>query len=229
MGQLLQYFKRTAKTLLDYNAKIARKYILDESHKLDNERGGLNEERMGRRKYEFQRDIQIGQMYLYVYDPKTKDRLPYWDTHPLVFPMSVTGDGFLGINLHYLPIGYRVILMDALYDLADRAIPEDGTAPDGTTLATQYHILKSFAKYKFFKPCIHKYLFTHVRSRFRIIPASMWNKAILIPTQRFAGPKSDEVMGDSLSKIEGVQHPIALQTRAIPMIPPVLTKAIGEK
>ena len=44
----------------------------------------------------------IGRMYFYHYDPKYKDVLPVYDKFPLVIPMEMYSDGFLGLNLHYL-------------------------------------------------------------------------------------------------------------------------------
>ena len=47
--------------------------------------------------------IVPGEMYLFFYDPKFKNVLPYYDRMPLVLPFRVVNDGFYGINLHYLP------------------------------------------------------------------------------------------------------------------------------
>jgi hypothetical protein len=64
----------------------------------------------------------IGKMYSFVYDPKTKEQLPYYDIYPLVFPIEYYNDGFLGINLHYLPPVLRARLMDALYETINNTI-----------------------------------------------------------------------------------------------------------
>ena len=48
-----------------------------------------------------------GEMYLFFYDPKHKDTLPYYDRLPLVLPFRKVPDGFYGINLHYLPYMMR--------------------------------------------------------------------------------------------------------------------------
>ena len=47
--------------------------------------------------------IHRGGMFLFFYNPKLKDKLPYYDRFPLVIPLERYADGFLGINLHYLP------------------------------------------------------------------------------------------------------------------------------
>ena len=38
---------------------------------------------------------QIGKMYLYIYDPKYKNTLPFYDALPLVIPIEFYGNGFL--------------------------------------------------------------------------------------------------------------------------------------
>lgn len=64
------------------------------------------------------RDLSVGSMYMFIYDAKWKKTLPYWDIRPLIFPISRSKDRFMGINFHYLPVPYRAMLMDALYDFA---------------------------------------------------------------------------------------------------------------
>ena len=58
----------------------------------------------------------IGGFYLYQYDPKWKDKLPWYDIYPLVFPFDYAG-GFYGINVHYLPPNARTDLMLRLLEL----------------------------------------------------------------------------------------------------------------
>jgi len=58
--------------------------------------------------------IMPGHLYMFVYDPKTKAELPYYDRFPLVFPFRKTPDGFIGLNMHYLPYPLRINLLDNL-------------------------------------------------------------------------------------------------------------------
>ena len=110
--------------------------------------------------------IRPGFLYLFNYDPKLKEELPYYDMYPLVFPFSFDEDGFLGINLHYLPYPFRAKLMDNLYSLIS-----NNKYDETTKLRMSYNLLNSASKYKYFKPCIKKYLYSHVRSRYLNIPA----------------------------------------------------------
>jgi hypothetical protein len=63
----------------------------------------------------------IGRMYFYLYDPKHKDTLPYYDRFPLVIPIERYPDGFLGLNLHYIHPKHRIILLDKLSEAANNS------------------------------------------------------------------------------------------------------------
>jgi len=136
--------------------------------------------------------IQPGNMYLFGYDAKTKDQLPYFDRFPLVFPVSAEPESFIGLNLHYLPHILRARLMDALYDLA-----ESKKYTEANKLNLSYQILKSSSRYKYFEPCVKKYLFSHVRTRFLMIPSNEWDIALFLPLERFTVNKQ-KVYNDSL-------------------------------
>ena len=66
-----------------------------------------------------------GRMYLFFYDAKTKDKLPYWDRFPLIFILEITQDGFTGLNLHYLPPRLRVRFLYELYKYEIQEPDED--------------------------------------------------------------------------------------------------------
>ena len=55
----------------------------------------------------FVNTIVPGEMYFYLYDPKLKETLPYYDMFPLVLPFRRLDEGFVGVNLHYLPYAVR--------------------------------------------------------------------------------------------------------------------------
>jgi hypothetical protein len=133
----------------------------------------------------------IGSMFLFNYDPKTKDKLPYYDIFPLIFMIEIYNDGFLGINLHYLPPYYRAKLMNALYGITLK----EG---DKMKLQVSYRILKSAAKFRLFKPCVKRYLTSHVQSQFMFIEPEKWDIVLMLPTQRFVKASADQVWKDSV-------------------------------
>jgi hypothetical protein len=137
----------------------------------------------------------IGRLFLFRYDAKLKKELPYWDQFPMIFPFHMEEDSFLGINLHYLPPKHRAVLMDALYSIVNNQ-KYDRT----TKLNISYRLLKNYAKFRFAKPCIKKYLKSHVRSSFLHVPAVGWDLALFMPLQRFQKADTARVWSDSIKK-----------------------------
>ena len=140
--------------------------------------------------------VMIGRMYHFFYDPKHKKTLPYYDRFPLIFPFKRVRGGFLGINLHYLPLRLRAKLMDELYTLS-----RDKRYDENTRLNLSYKILNGAAKYKYFKPCVKHYLTPHVKSRFLEVYAAEWDIALFLPTERFVGANKRAVHADSRKMI----------------------------
>lgn len=138
----------------------------------------------------------IGKMYTFTYDPKLKEVLPYYDIYPLIFPIEYYGDSMLGINLHYLPPVLRAQLMDALYTTLN-----NDKYNKTTRLQISYSILKGASRFRYFKPCIKKYLFDHIRSPFIYIAPDEWDIAVFLPTQRFIKKTSEQVWAESRKKI----------------------------
>lgn len=136
--------------------------------------------------------FSIGRMYMFYYDAKHKDTLPYWDRFPLVFPIELYGDGFLGINLHYISPLMRAKLMKALYDTAN-----NNKNDDTTRLRISYEILRNAAQFRYFKPCVKRYLFSHVKSRYMYVSPAEWDVTIMLPTEKFVGASKAKVYKDS--------------------------------
>jgi hypothetical protein len=141
--------------------------------------------------------ILPGFMYMFGYDAKHKDTLPYYDRFPLIFPFQVTADHFMGINLHYLPLQYRARLMDALY-----SITTNKKFDEKTRLRISYDLLNSSAKYRYFEPCVKKYLKSQLKTRFLLVPSAEWDIALFLPLERFTVNKS-KVFKDSMDIIAG--------------------------
>lgn len=140
-------------------------------------------------------DNHIGKMYFFMYDPKHKATLPYYDTFPLIFPIELYKDGFLGINLHYLPPMARARLMDALYETVNNK-RYDAT----TKLKINYQILKGASQYSAFKPCIKRYLFSFMRSNFIRINPEVWDYALQLPVANFQKQSQETVWLESMLK-----------------------------
>jgi hypothetical protein len=140
--------------------------------------------------------MEFGYMYAFKYDPKTKNDLPYYDTFPLIFPVRMDSDGFLGINFHYLPPVLRAKLMNALYSTLTNKKYDDTTK-----VKISYSILQSASKYRYFKPMLKKYLRSHVRSQFLEVQVNEWDIAIFLPTESFRKADTGRVWEESRKQI----------------------------
>lgn len=136
-----------------------------------------------------------GMMYMFFYDAKLKDKLPYWDSFPLVLPFRKVPGGFYGINLHYLPYPMRFKLLGALHEYAsDVKITED------TRLRVNWQLLVNLSRVAPVKACVKHYLDDHVQSRFLNIKYPDWVVASLLPVERFEGATKQKVWQDSRKK-----------------------------
>jgi hypothetical protein len=131
--------------------------------------------------------FEVGSMFFFIYDPKTKDVLNYYDRLPLVFPIETYVDGFLGINLHYLPPNMRAKLLDKMLHL--RTTPK---IDERTRLQLSYQLLNAARRYDLFKPCVKRYLWSQMRSQLIRIMPQEWDVALYIPVERFAKVSSKE-------------------------------------
>ena len=134
-----------------------------------------------------------GKLNMFFYDPKHKKKLPYYDTFPLVLPIEKYPDGFLGINMHYLPIPLRIKLLDGLVDFSNNT-----KFDESTRLIVDYSKLKNI---NLIKPTLHRYLAGYTKSQFRRIDANEFTIATLLPVQRFKKATDNAVWKESRSMI----------------------------
>jgi hypothetical protein len=133
-----------------------------------------------------------GSLYMFMYDPKLKDTLPYYDMFPLVFPFKRVPGGFYGLNMHYLPYQARVVLLQRLMDFKT-----DEKMNENTRLKFSWRLINGVSKFKWAEPCVKHYLTNHVKSTFRKIDANDWATAMLLPVEQFVGASKAKVWADS--------------------------------
>jgi len=122
----------------------------------------------------------IGKMYFFFYDPKTKEELPFYDKFPLVIPLEKYGDGFLGLNLHYVPPAMRFVIIERLSKKLNNQKMDETTR-----MRVSYDYLSSLKNFSLFQPCIKRYLYSHIRSRFLFIEPNEWYFSCLLPFEMF--------------------------------------------
>ena len=142
------------------------------------------------------RKFRIGSMYFFVYDPKGKNELDYYDRFPLVIPLESYSDGFLGLNIHYLPMRYRLYFMRKLMPLA--LFNDDDEI---RRIRITYPILDASNRLKEFRPCIKKYLYSHIKSRILKVEGNEWDIAMYLPVQQFKKAPVSKVWKDSIQEI----------------------------
>ena len=139
-----------------------------------------------------------GSMFMYFYDPKHKNKLPYYDRFPLTIPVEPADGGFRGINLHYLPPVLRAKFLDALLNVTNNKKYDDTTK-----FRLTYRLLKGARNMRYFKPCLKHYLLEHVRSRFAEVPAPEWEIATFLPTAQWEKSSAGRIYSDSRKAING--------------------------
>jgi len=137
--------------------------------------------------------VQPGSLYMFLYDPKTKEDLPYYDVFPLVFPFKKTQDGFIGLNMHYLPYQQRVILLQRLMEFANNKKMDETTK-----IKYSWALINGVGKFKWAEPCIKRYLKSHLKSTLRKISPEDWATAMLLPVEQFVGASKATVWKDSM-------------------------------
>ena len=144
-----------------------------------------------------------GMMYTFYYTPKHKDRLPYYDTFPLVVIVELNSNGILGLNLHYLPLEVRQrFFYGALLNRrSNKGFFKDKELNEETFLKISYDYLRSTRKAKAFRPCIKQYLTPYIRGSIVHIPAPEWERAIHLPTASWEKEQESVIHKESLAMI----------------------------
>ena len=119
---------------------------------------------------------QVGGMYVYTYDSKTKEKLPYWDATPVIVLLSFTQNGFYGINWHYLSPGDRTVLIKNLLMFDNGKSKQFLREPYKRLLALSNGVWRCAVK---------RYLWGQVRSKFIPIQKDEWQEAAALPLARF--------------------------------------------
>ena len=132
-------------------------------------------------------------MNFFVYDPKYKKTLPFYDTFPLVLPLEPIKGGFMGLNFHYLPypLGFR--LLERMQKFAN-----NNQFDSSTKLMASY---KDVSSINLIRPAIKKYLYKQCQTGFRRIDVDEMAIAVYLPVANSKKRSIGSVFADSRSKI----------------------------
>lgn len=137
-----------------------------------------------------------GELALYGYDAKHKDTLPYWDAFPLIIVTDIRGNGFSGLNLHYMPVQARREVIKYLIHYKQKSKTGMGYAKKVVPVLKQ--LQESDIKF-----CYKNYLAGHVRSKFVIVGPEYWQLACELPLQDFQKATARQVWADRNKKRGG--------------------------
>ena len=129
----------------------------------------------------------IGSLAHYIYDPKHKETLPVWDRFPLALTIGWYDDGWLSLNLHYLPVNHRAAIMDALMKI------KVDTKNNQKYAEVSYQFMRQAVGDKVVAHSIKRYLASHLRSSVVLIDHWEWENVIFLPTQQFQKQTAAEV------------------------------------
>ena len=99
-----------------------------------------------------------------------------------IIPIKKYRDGFLGVNFHYLSVPLRLKLLEKLQPMT-----QEGKIIGWSRVARIRQI----------KPCVKRYLASHVESRFLKISEEQMQLAAMMPVQRFKKEKKALVWKES--------------------------------
>lgn len=153
----------------------------------------LNEYRNVRSMTTTSGNIARGLLYTYRYEAKT---VPWWDRYPLILCLEKKPPYMLGLNFHYLPIGFRFALFEALMPLV-APIPVDQLS----RIYIVYRRLAADARYRAFRPALKKYRLDRIRSSVVMISPIEWPVALAYPSQQWVNTTDQQVWTNSVQKI----------------------------
>jgi len=140
----------------------------------------------------------LGRMYMFGYDPKYKQTLPYYDRFPLIILVGKAKGGFYGLNLHYLNYRQRALFFDKLQDIL---LKKNKKQENLNRFMLDFTRLKDTPQLKAFAPCWKHYLTDHVRTKIMRVPYDYWEPALFLPNEAFTNATRGKVWKDSLKII----------------------------
>ena len=141
----------------------------------------------------------IGSLFIFKYDPKTKEDLPYYDTFPCSLIFNIEGGLARGINFHYLPITLRAKLFDKIWQIA-----ADNWNNQQQVKKLTWKLLSNVTRFPEVRVAVKSYLYTHVRSKLIKVDWEDAKTAIFLPVETFAKKPMSTVHYDSIKNTKNV-------------------------
>jgi hypothetical protein len=144
-----------------------------------------------------------GQLYFFLYNPKLRLTLPYYDMFPLVLVLDKGPNWFFGMNFHYLNYEQRARFFDALYNTYTVNKSQSLKA----RMLVTYDILQTVTKpaiAKYYKPCLKRYLIPRLQTPLLQVGEEYWQMALFLPVDMFRKKTRSQVWRETTIKINQV-------------------------
>ena len=160
--------------------------------------GGINPESVIKTSGAANTKFESGKIYLFGYSPKTEQDLKYYDRFPLVLVLSMTQDGFLGLNFHYLHPNDRASFFNNLQTYVN---DEEFDKNPNALFGIDYASLKSVKALKYYRPSIKRYYYKNIISKVTQVPPVYWKFMLFLPLERFSKMVKEQVWKESRRKL----------------------------
>lgn len=142
-----------------------------------------------------------GRMFAFMYHPRTRTKLEYYDLTPLIISLGQNESGnILGINLHYLEPELRSLLLDKMLLLSTRKFGEKMPSKGVGNFNFDYEIIKS-VKFIMGLPCVRSYDTSRIIGTPVLIPSNEWGNAVALPFENFVKATDRRVFIETRIKI----------------------------
>lgn len=139
---------------------------------------------------------RFGRVFMFVYNPKAKNDLPYYDKFPLLLTLGIQGNHLLGLNLHYLPMIARASLFNTLTTLVS-----DNRYDDQTRILVSYKILTKMSKLSPALSLVKEYDMKNILSPMLEVHPKDWEIALFLPTEAFEKQGRRAIWDDTQTRI----------------------------
>ena len=141
-----------------------------------------------------------GRMFAFMYSPRTRAKLEYYDFTPLIITLGIHNDNVLGINLHYLDMELRTALLDKLLRISQPKFGEKMPPKGVGYFRADYLLLKSI-KYVTGLPCVRSYDPMRMIGNPVLIPSNEWGNAVALPFENFVKATNGKIYLETRIKI----------------------------
>ena len=141
-----------------------------------------------------------GRMFAFMYSPRTRAKLEYYDFTPLIITLGIHNDNVLAINLHYLDIDLRMELLDKLLRISQSKYGEKMPPKGVGYFRTDYSMLRSI-KYVLGLPCVRSYDPMRMIGNPVLIPSNEWGNATALPFENFLKATNEKIHLETRIKV----------------------------